>query len=145
MKNLVKTLLSIVMVSLLTINASNAQSIKTSPCSSPIVDATCVGACGSVGIMTYSNLSAAFSLTAVDDFCVTTESSSLCPTHNSKTAIYVNRSLIATYNSTSAGTSYQFSALKGSTIVVKTGIFTTPSKEVCVWLGEVDLSLRKTP
>ena len=144
MKRLVIAILSTLLFSVTQTSDLNAQNLAANPCSSPIVNTACVGACGTSAEMIYTSVIHDYSQAKIrEHFCIKTESSSLCPTDRSKTTIYINGKIVDTYDSTASGTTYTFSARKGSHISVKTELTDGKSQVNCVWLGEVHLSLRR--
>lgn len=125
--------------SLISIN-TNAQIISPAPCPYNIVASNCVGACGNPTGITYSTpICASF----VERFCLTNDGSSLCPNNDAFARIYVNGVLVASGNITAVGSSISFSAICGANIVVKVGAFNNGSPIQCVWLGNLNYSLRK--
>ena len=141
MKSLLIAILSALVMGVSFPSEVNAQA--GGACFAPIVDASCVGACGATAEMEYSSPIVISPSKVKEQFCVTTQSSSLCPTDNSFTSIYVNGKILDVYNSTAAGTTYSFAAARGSKIKVITELRDAKTNINCVWLGEVHLALRK--
>lgn len=93
----------------------------------------CVGACGN-GFSTsvVAPVSGLYCFDAV---------SSLCPTNGAKATVQVGSSTIFV-GDVSGGTSFGFWATAGQTIGVRAELFDKKTDIVCVWLGNVNITVR---
>ncbi len=119
-----------------------AAQIVSSACQTyTVVGQSCVGACGDPGEIAYTVAGPCSEFLV--DMCVSNDQTSLCPTHGVKAGVYVNGTLVATGDLTNLGSSIGFSAPCGSVVKVIASLYERKSDTVCVWLGEVDFSLRR--
>lgn len=119
---------------------------QTNPCfSSPIVGQSCVGECGMTGSLFYSGscpVFDGFEVGVVESFCVTNESSSLCPSHKVIARAYVNGSLVKTQDITAPGSAMRLFAFCGSNVSVVASLVYAGGG-ICKRLGNVHFALHK--
>jgi len=122
----------------------NAQSLSQNSLSSSascgaVVASGCVGACGSTASISYTVPVSAEYKTKV---CLQTDQSSLCPNTGARAKVYKNGSLVATVNITAVGSGLGILATSGDVITVEVSLFPIKNNIQCVWLGNLDFSLR---
>ena len=116
-------------------------SFANAQCSYPIVATNCVGACASTSEINHIN--ALPCAAKWRKYCVVNESSSLCPNTNGFAFVLVDGVLVASGNITTVGSSIGFAAKCGSSIKVVATTFYIGGPIVCVWLGNLNYSLRE--
>lgn len=102
-------------------------------CGSTILSG-CVGTCGN-GFSTSV-------VAPVSGFYCFDAVSSLCPTNGAKARVQVGSNTIF-LGDVSGGTSFGFWAAAGQTIGVRAELFDKKSDIVCVWLGNVNITVRQ--
>ncbi len=110
-------------------------------CNFPVVATNCVGACGSPTEINYTVPTPC--VAKWKKYCVVNESSNLCADHNAFAVVLVDGNLVASGNITTVGSSLQFSAKCGSSIKVIATTFYVGGTISCVWLGNLNYSLRE--
>ena len=117
-------------------------SFASAQCSSfPIVATECVGTCGSPTEINYTF--GPICKVKKKKFCVVNESSSLCPDHIAIAVVFVDGNYVTSGNITAVGSNLQFSAECGSDIKVIASLKYIGGPVVCVWLGNLEYSLRE--
>lgn len=136
---IIPTLFAITL-SLFALSSANAQ-ISASPCPGYTAVATgCVGACGNPSDISYTYT---LCKEKKSKFCVSNDASSLCANHDAYAFVFVNGVFVASGNITAVGSSIGFEAECGSTIKVYVKAVPNGNPILCVWLGELDYSLRR--
>ena len=117
-----------------------AQPSLSASCST-VVGSSCVGTCAPVGFISYNVSPPCTAL--VENLCVETTNSSLCPSHIAIAWVYVNGVLTTRGNITATGSTLGFSAPCGANVqVVVTTRLVNPNIQ-CVWFGNVDFVLKR--
>ena len=75
--------------------------------------------------------------------CLQTDASSLCPNTGAFARIYRNGVQVAQGDITAVGSTISFFALSGDIVTVEVSLFGINNNIDCVWLGNLNFSLRK--
>jgi len=125
---------------LLSMNETKAQVVVSACQSWTPVASGCVGACANPSFISFTNSPCT---SIVSNFCLTTDASSLCTSHDAYARVFVNGNVVAGGNITTVGSAISFSALCGDNISVIAVASPNGSGISCVWLGDLNYSLRR--